>query len=322
MDLSQTIRYLESNQKNVSLGNQASDGTSSMTVQTVLLHPLMERSVYWVLNRQETEKARQGIFNTSKPSGWGNPGGGVELIDCVNERGASHSFEKTLVSCGKRELVDETGFTHFEFKRNTALELPFVRYDDSFGHCVITLLAQLYDYQSIPVKEAEEIMCGSWFDLSISPVELFRSKTDLPYWSHVRRTIIVLNHLAQDTDTNNMTGTIHPLWNLVFPITTQDVRFPKLGYLIPPQYWYRIMRMLIMDRVHALDLDFIYSHLGPKIDERRRQENDRLFAHKRAETISAQQVFPRSNDFPLMSEQEKMIAEYEEDYRRWAENAA
>lgn len=294
MDLSQTIKHLKSDRGNAFRGNNAFSDTPSMTVQTVLLHPSMEGSVYWVLNRQETESARQGVHSTPKPCGWGNPGGGVELIDCVNEHGVLHSFEKTVASCGKRELVDETGFTHFEFKRNAALELPFIRYDDPYGHCVITLLAQLYDYQSIPVKEVEEITCGSWFDLSVSPVELFQGRADLPYWLHVRRTIIVLNYVAKYMDDNNLMRAVHPLWNLVFPVITQDTRFPQWGYLIPPQHWYHIMRMLIKDRVHAFDMDFIYDHLGPQIDERRRQENDRLSAHKKdrgyirgATTISA-----------------------------------
>ncbi len=316
MDLLQTIKHLKSDRGDVVLTNNAYGGIHSMTVQTVLLRPSMDGLVYWVLNRQETKSLRQGIHSTPKLRGWGNPGGGVELVDCVNEHGVLHSFEKTVASCGKRELVDETGFTHFEFKRNAALELPFIRYNNPYGHCVITLLAQLYDDQSIPVKEVEEIMCGAWFDLSLSPVESFQGRADLPYWSHVRRTITVLRYATQDADTNNTVRAIHSLWNLVFPIVTQDTRFPRGQYLISPPDWYHIMRMLIMNRVHTLDLDFIYDHLGHRIEERRRQENDsQLFEEK------SNVLLPKSDSLYVQrpSEQERMVAQYEEDYRRWAE---
>lgn len=325
MDLSQTIHRPQLDQGDSSWSNRALGDISSMTVQTVLLHPSRKGLVYWVLNKQETQSIRQ---NTPKPRGWGNPGGGVELFDRINEQGIPHSLEKTIESCGRRELTDETGFLHFEFKRNARSQLPFIRYDDPYGHCVIILLAQLRDYQSIPIKEVEEIVCGSWFDLSVSPVELFQDKTDLPYWSHVRRTIIILDYVAQHAGSNDLLRTIHPLWNLVFPFVTQDSRFPQEGYLIHWTDWYRIMRVFITRRIHTLDLDCIYEQLTrPHIEERYKERSDHLLVKKKTGSLTspnshppyAQQPSLRSSNFYTL-EREKMIAAYEEDYLRWAEN--
>ena len=150
MDLSQTAYRSESDQGDVSWSNKAFGGIPSMTIQIVLLHPSRKGLVYWVLNREETENTRKSvIYGTLKPRGWGNPGGGIEPIDCVNGQGTPHSWEKMIESCAKRELVDETGFRHFEFRRNAISRLPFIRYDDPYGHCVMTLLAQLHDCKSI-----------------------------------------------------------------------------------------------------------------------------------------------------------------------------
>ncbi|MEK9195076.1 MAG: NUDIX domain-containing protein [Patescibacteria group bacterium] len=324
MDLSQTIHRPVSDQGDVFWGNNASSGITSMTIQTVLLHPSIKGLVYWVLNQEETKSTRHALYNSPKPRGWGNPGGGVELIDSVNECGIPHSFEKTIASCARRELTDETGFTNFEFKRNSASGLAFTRYDDPYGHCVITLVAQLYDHVSLPIKEIEEIVCGSWFDFSISPIKLFQDTTDLPYWSHVRRTITIFHRLAQQTGDNDVVRAIHPLWNLVFPIITQDPRFPQQGYLIPPPHWYHIMRIYITRRVHALDLDCIYEYLRPQIEEKRRQENDRRPPQKKSNVPDpylsyTYQPSLRPSDCYHVSEQERRITEYEQDYRRWAE---
>lgn len=324
MDLSQTIRYRQWDQEDASGNTRALHYVSSMTVQTVLLHPAIQGSVYWVLNRKETESIQQGRRKTPKFRGWGNPGGGVELIDCVNNHGAPHSSEEIIGSCGKRELEDETGFVHFEFKRNNASKLPFLHYDNRDGHSVIVLLAQLQDFASIPIKEVEEIICGSWFNLAVSPVELFQDGTDLPYWSHVKRTITVFNYLAKQTSNNDVVHAIHPLWNLVSPLITQDARFPQGGYLISAPDWYDLMRTIIKERKYTLDFDFIYEQLGPQIDEKRRQENDRLLIQKRSDVLPPDPdplcTIPRIDDFRHVSEQEKRIAQYEEDYRRWVEN--
>ena len=80
MDLSQTIHRPISDQGDVFWGNNASSGITSMTIQTVLLHPSIKGLVYWVLNQEETKSTRHVLYNSPKPRGWGNPGGHTVLL--------------------------------------------------------------------------------------------------------------------------------------------------------------------------------------------------------------------------------------------------
>lgn len=299
MDLLQTTHELIK-PRDVSWGNEIPTHFS-ITVQSVLLHPSLEGVVYWVLNKQETENTEQAHYLTPKPRGWGNPGGGVEFTDRVDLNGTAHSLEKTIENCGRRELKDETGFLNFKFQRYSPSQIHFLRNDYSYGHCVVTLLGRLLDFQSVPIKETEEIICGGWFDLSISPIKLFQNHSDLPYWSHVRRTINVFRYLARQTGNKKTINNIHPLWDIVFPIMTRNSRFPKNGYLIPHRDWYRVMRYFIQYPHHDTHLNAIYDYLKLDIDEKRKQESSAKFNV--------------SGNLPY----HEWIAEYEEDYRRWAE---
>ncbi|GEM_PF-3017178 len=292
----------------------------SVTVQTVLLHPSLEGTVYWVLNREEIEGVKQGVYNTLKPRGWGNPGGGVEVADQIDTRGIPRSFEETIISCGKRELIGETGFINFEFEPYLPSRVPFLAYIYPYGHIVLTLLGRLHDFQSILADEveSEEIIDGSWFNLASSPVELFQNERDLPYWSHVRRTIMIFDHMACRMGEDNVVRNLHPLWRLAFPIATKDHRFPKNGYLIPPMQWYKIMRIFIESRVDTVDLDLIYKNLRSHIEgERIREEksNPRLQYHSNLR----QRSYSKLDDGDLAAQHEKRISEYEEGYRLWAE---
>ncbi|MDP3770252.1 MAG: NUDIX domain-containing protein [Candidatus Sungbacteria bacterium] len=192
----------------------------SITVQVVLMHPHDTDTVYWVLNKQEVAIASGcAAYDTAKPRGWGNPGGSVEEIDGIDEAGFPRSFEETLVAAARREVTDETGFVNFDFVPYLPNQLEFLRYRHDSGHMVITMAARLRNFEqklvmgtdgTMYVKEMEEIERGRWLDLTVSPIELFKNEKDLPYWSHIRRTIIVLQRLGKGR------SRIHSLWRLVF----------------------------------------------------------------------------------------------------------
>lgn len=187
----------------------------SITVQVVLFHPDNNHMIYWVLNKEETDGALLPDYNTHKPRGWGNPGGSVEITDMMNDE-KIHSFEDMILRCGERELKAETGFTDFIFERYLPSELPFLNQQNQRGHRVITLVARLIDVDNqVPVQEIEEIEHGAWIDLSASPVQLFKDHTDMPYWSHVRRMVIVFHRLVRQRAYQNVLLSLHHQWEVI-----------------------------------------------------------------------------------------------------------
>ncbi len=219
----------------------------SMTVHVVLTHPHDPAKIYWVLNRQEPLTTTYHFSRTPKPRGWGNPGGGLEVMDAQDNAGHTRSSDQMIQTCARREVVAETGFTNFNFEYATPLNSVFLRYTCPSGHHVITLAALLQNFQQVAVEEVEEIEDGAWFDLSVSPIELFQRRSDLPYWSHVRRSIMVLNRIAQRS-TRRPFPLIHPTWNLVFPI--KDMNAPKRSTL-PSTAWYQQLRHHIRQMTEA-----------------------------------------------------------------------
>lgn len=190
----------------------------SITVQVVLMHPRNVNTIYWVLNKEEIIIASQH-YHGPKPAGWGNPGGSVETVDETDQNGFIRSFEEMLVAAAKREVEAETGFINFDFIPYFQNKLEFLRYVYDTGHTVITLVARLRDLKqelvlekdgTRHVREIEEIDRGRWFDLGLSPTELFEHEQYLPYRSHIKRTVIVLQRI------NRGRSRIHPLWGATF----------------------------------------------------------------------------------------------------------
>lgn len=204
----------------------------SITVQVVLMHPYNVNTIYWVLNKEEIIVASQH-YHGPKPPGWGNPGGSIETVDETDQNGAIRSFEETLVAAAKREVEHETGFVNLDFIPDLQNKLEFLRYVYDTGHTVITLAARLRDFKqelvlgkdgTWHVREIEEIDRGRWFDLSLSCTELFEHEQCLPYRSHIRRTVIVLQRI------NRGYSRIHPLWKAVFTSSrVEDIQSPMRG---------------------------------------------------------------------------------------------
>lgn len=218
-------------------GNKSLLINPSMTVHVVLMHPRDPAKIYWVLNKQEPLTTYH-FSKTPKPRGWGNPGGGLEVMDAQDDTGHARSSDQMIQTCARREVAAETGFMNFHFEEAVPLNSVFLRYVCPSGHHVLTLAAFLKDFRQDEIEEVEEIEDRAWFDLSISPIELFQHWPDLPYWSHVRRTIIVLNRIAQRH--RRPLPQIHPTWNLVFPNIRTS---PK--HSIPSAIWYSQMRSAI-----------------------------------------------------------------------------
>ena len=245
-------------------------GVSSITVQVVLLHPGHDSMVYWVLNKQEPTCMIRD-YPAPKPRGWGNPGGGVEPVDALDLSGRIRSFQEMVCAGARREVRDETGFPHFQFQPYGEPPLCYVHLS---GHQVITLAGCLRDFVQMPIEEVEEIEDGAWFDLAQSPVDLFQHHEDLPYLSHVRRTIIVLNRLAQQNGKH--LPYIHPLWKLVFSVGAEDPRFPLFGYSMQRDEWREEMRLLIKEKATQINLDRIWEAHKHEIEMK--QAMERSFA--------------------------------------------
>jgi len=237
----------------------------SVTVQIVLLRPEVERrrtEVYWVLNREERVPTTNG-FVTCKRKGWGNPGGGLEQRDMVDARGYPLSYDGMLKKCAARELEGETGFAHFDIIPYLPNQVHFlIFFEKSHGtqHTVYTLAARLRDNMQGAIEEVEkmEIERGKWVDLSLSPLEFLENKDDpLPYYSHVKRTIITLNRLASTEGKSKLW--IHPTWRLVFPIGKGDPRFPEEGYALRVAAWAEEMRNMVATGNNRIDLNRIHA---------------------------------------------------------------
>lgn len=293
----------------------------SITVQVVLRHPYDDSKVFWVLNTKEPNRMSERIYGTPKPRGWGNPGGGLERIDLFDAKGASCSFEDIILACGIRETRCETGFIDFTFERYSPSQISFLRHQYAFGHRVLTLVARLHTLTQICIEEVEtgEIEDGQWFDLSLPPTQLFKNHGDIPYWSHVRRTLICLFRVARQS---RKYIPIHTLWGLVFPVGKGDMRFPLNGYCLPPRDWYQEFKYDIACSNDSINLDRIYMKYQQEIDRIRNHQAQNYGSTKSSPDFS---VTPEDNshdtptdaDLHRMSERESLLTQQEEDYRRW-----
>ena len=291
----------------------------SITVQVVLRHPSQHPTcVYWVLNKEESD-CDIPDFPTPKPRGWGNPGGGLEPHDTFDHSGKFRSFEDMILACAMREVRAETGFVHFRFEQDsTTCQFPFIYNMHKSGHRILTLAARLDTFEQKftdngEVEEANEIEGGMWFDFSMSPADFLRDEADLPYWSHVRRTIMVLNRLARNKERD--VPPIHPLWKLIFHVGAGDPRFPSHGYCLEPPAWYEEMRYLINANAAQIDLDRIFRDNREQIEVQRAIEAERGRSLLPSSACASQ---PTAQDIYLLAEYRKKIAREEEE-EEWRE---
>ncbi|MDP3778551.1 MAG: NUDIX domain-containing protein [bacterium] len=251
-------------------GNKSLVISPSMTVHVVLMHPHNPTKIYWVLNKQEPLTAYH-FSKTPKPRGWGNPGGGLEIMDVHDLTGRERSSDQMVQTCAQREVIAETGFMNFNFEYAAPLNSIFLRYTCPSGHQVITLAAFLQNFQQVEIEEVEEIEDGAWFDLSISPVELFQRRPDLPYWSHVRRTIMILNRIAQSQ--GKPLPPIHPTWNMVFPSDKGNLRI-SFQHSLPSTLWYEQLKRTIRNMAETHEDIGTPVVPGKAFEARRKQDED------------------------------------------------
>ena len=278
----------------------------SITAQVVLQRPDQHATtVFWVLNKEESCCTVTDFLNP-KPGGWGNPGGGLELIDAFDRLGNLRSFEGMICECGRREVKAETGFIHFQFEPDCATrQFSFLCEMHRSGHRIITLAAQLENFEqrlteNNEIEEVNEIEGAAWFDLSKSPVDLLGGGTYLPYWSHVRRTVTVLERLARNREKG--VPPIHPLWKIAFKMGSGDSRFPSGGYCLEPRAWYEEMRYLIDTKATKVDLNRIFELYREKIEVQVAIEGER----KRIITSPV-----RDAQFAATREDMRLLAEYQ-----------
>ena len=298
---------------------------SSITVQVVLQRPDQHATtVYWVLNREESD-SNVPDFPTPKPRGWGNPGGGLELVDAFSRSDQLHSFEGMILACARREVTAETGFIYLQFEPDFATRrFPLLRNVHRSGHRIFTLSARLNNFEQRfteegEVEEANEIERGLWFDLSKSPVDLLAEEPDLPYWSHVWRTVTVLNRLAQNR--GKSVPPIHPLWKLVFRVGAGDPRFPADGYCLEPRAWYVELRHLVDIRATRINFDRIFDLYREEIEVQRAIEAERRPVAPPVrdirDSIQQPQCIATSEDLRLLAEYRAKIAREEEEWREF-----
>ncbi len=235
------------------------------TVQVILMHPNEQARIYWVLNHEKILSSSRLLGQ--KPRGWGNPGGGIEFIDALSSpEGYYYPTEEIVRRCAIREVRNETGFARFQFAHPLIPAFPYFRHTNFSGHHRYTTMATLYDLHQTRAEEREsgEIEDGSWFDISLSPVEQFQNKKDLPYWSHLKKTLCSLVYIARK---HGRYLQIHPLWKLALPLGKRDPRFPAMGYMLTPPLWKTEFAYHISRGRQTIDLDRIYRLYRADIDE-------------------------------------------------------
>ena len=301
MDLLQYEQEYHKDVQDIVPKYESNEDLPSITVQVVLKHPNSDSVVYWVLNKKEVDKREDSP--TLKPSGWGNPGGGLEQKDRLSRA----SPEAAIHACGRRELIDETGFINFTFEET----IQPLYYTHKSGHQVITLAAILQNLHNIPIKEHEEIECGQWIDLHQSPSYFFDSDGDMPYWSHVRNTIIVLNRLAYVY--NLPTIRVHPIWKLVFNVGAGNPRFPLYGFHIKDSHtWRQEFRHHIQKDAKEINLDHIYEVFGEQIKELKEKERGLISQRAYTERATLQ-------DLRRLAQYKEELRQEEDKWRKFAE---
>lgn len=303
--------------------SQSKSKEMSITAQVVLLHPSFSTNVYWVLNREEQGKCTQIYGTTPKPAGWGNPGGGVDPdVDGIDKHGHARVSSEEITRAGaQREVEDETGFHDLYFIPYQSSRVPFLirPYE---GHCIVTFVAKLNNFSRyLPVKEEEtgEIIRGGWFDLSISPIDIFRPDAILPYRSHIQRTIICFNMMARIMQPRKYVP-INPLWKLVFPVGNGDPRFPSNGYSLPIEAWKNQMRDHIRFHRRAVNIEGIYEQYRHEIDVARDSRQDKPPAPPQPVVIADTAAL--DEDAFLREVHNRKLLEQEQAWREFGEKCA
>jgi len=317
-----------------------------ITVQVVAVNSFLATSILWVHNLLEKSGTNIPKYRGApKPAGWGNGGGGVEPdeLEKLQKRHPGHPIlthpglseeEKIIAACGFRELTDESGFDDVSIvttphgpgnqERVSLLEYR----DPETGHRVITVWGVVHSFTKNPIREKEEVDLSEWFDIQISLPKLFsnqKATPGLPYWTHVRRTVILISKMDQyyreiGEPRECIGRLIHPSWRSVFRVGRRDKRFPIGGYLIPPRQWYSLMHYLILEKMEMADNDLIYELCERDVDQKRDEEARMLEEEDNAEATSVDTE--GSEDRTGIKAAEEMVRQEDKEYRIWWERVS
>lgn len=330
---------------------------AGMTVQVLALHPYQPNIIRWAHNLLEDKPSDIPRYEgKGKPSGWGNAGGGLEKrlynpilnrhfegeLDYLSFRYPHHPLlmdgslseeDKTVLACGLREFVDETGYVDIDIitEYRNEYDRPFLLdylYKDN-DHRVVTIWGQLRSFKVQNIVESYEIDRTDWFDTSSSLFKQFFNRLthpDRPYWSHVRRTLLALlrinRHQRQDHDNHNdFIRLIHPSWWTVFQVGRGDPRFPVRGYKISPADWYKLFDYAVENRIDMPDQEYIYRLFRNEIEEQKRLEElefEKEEVEEVAETIPAPDL-AESVDSTSYPTPQEIASKEDEEYCMWLE---
>jgi len=301
----------------------ASPTESKTTVQVIVFHPQFKTQVLWLHNLLKI--TRRG----AKQPGWGNAGGGLEGAELEWLKGwnSRHPIltnprltdeEKALAACGLREVVYETGYTEITIIPLPD-RLPLLDESNKDGHRIITLWGQANSLERIPVQESNEVDKCDWFDIETPLPALFRDRIahpDLPYYSHVARTIGgILKIDLHRPRTHRIGHLIHPSWKLTLPIGEGDPRFPRQGYRIPRQQWRALLEEMMKSNEDAISLDELYERFRADINrERESRSHDRIHSEER--NALPPLFLPKNRSKKV---HELLTEQWEKEYGEWAE---
>lgn len=341
------------------IDTETEEQVGGVTVQLVPTHPHKPTSVLWVLGKIETKPSNIKAFrNQPKPPAWSNPGGGMEEdeLDRFMKRFSDHPmaslvndtnfslYDRFILCCGLREFIDETGYQDIRIYPY----LPRYRYDwddrddnvsiydfrHKNGHRNKTLFSHVESLDVRDIVEKEEIEKAVWFDISVPLARLFSDRIKFPlhpFYSHIRRLMITMRRVRRmsmfedapaycQKECGQIFENIHPSLGLVFPVYAGEPEFPKKGFRLNRDNWYKLFYKMVADKIEYPSVDLIQRLFRAEIMEAKMREERR---EARGEDLSEPSLYSNEYTTGNHSGPDNLpvneLLKQDEEYARWLE---